>query len=67
MPRNEPRADEEHFGEAKLDEVQSANPPTTDDMIEPDADPLETEVADADLFVGDEVGEEEAEEQEHPD
>ena len=67
MARTEPRSDEEHFGEASLDEAQAENPPTTDDMIEPDADPLDTDVEDADLFVGDEVGEEEAEEQEHPD
>ena len=26
--------------------------PDTDEMIEPDADPLDTEVEDADLFVG---------------
>jgi hypothetical protein len=27
-------------------------PPDKDEMIEPDADPLDTEVEDADLFVG---------------
>jgi hypothetical protein len=63
MERNEPRADEEHFGEASLGEAQSSNPPDADDMIEPDAEALDTDVEDADLF----VGEEEAEEIEHPD
>jgi hypothetical protein len=67
MARNEPRADEEHFGEASLGEAQSDNPPDADEMIEPDADPLDTDVEDANLFVGEGVGEEEAEEQEHPD
>ena len=33
--------------------------PEHDDMIEPDADPLDTEVEDADLFLGD--GDEEPE------
>jgi hypothetical protein len=42
----------EHFGEASLGEAQSGNPPDDDDMIEPDADPLDTDVEDADLFLG---------------
>jgi hypothetical protein len=46
------RADREHFGEADLGEAQSSNPPDDDDMIEPDADPLDTDVEDADLFLG---------------
>lgn len=46
-------ADREHFGEASLGEAQAANPPDADDMIEPDADPLDTDVEDADLFLGD--------------
>ena len=68
MARTEPKAEEEHFGEARLAEAQAANPPSTDDVIEPDAEPVDTEVDEADLaVVVDEVGEEEAEEQEHPD
>jgi len=47
-----PRPDEEHFGEASLGEAQSSNPPDDPEMIEPDADPLDTDVEDADLFVG---------------
>ena len=42
----------EHFGEAGLGDAQSANPPDDPVMIEPDADPLDTEVEDADLFLG---------------
>jgi hypothetical protein len=51
-----PRPDEEGFGEADLGEAQSSNPPDDDDMIEPDADPLDTDVEDADLFLGDDDG-----------
>jgi hypothetical protein len=40
--------------EAGLGEAQSANPPDEPDMIEPDADPLDTDVEDADLFLGEE-------------
>ena len=58
MERSEPRPDEEHFGEASLGEAQSSNPPDEDDMIEPDADPLDTDVEDADLFLGDEDAQE---------
>jgi hypothetical protein len=47
---NEP--DREHFGEASLGEAQSSNPPDDPEMIEPDADPLDTDVEDADLFLG---------------
>ena len=43
----------ERFGEAGLGDAQSANPPDDPVMIEPDADPLDTEVEDADLFLGD--------------
>ena len=50
-PRSRP--DEEHFGEASLGDAQSSHPPAADDMIEPDADPLDTDVEDADLFLGD--------------
>ena len=40
-------------GEAGLGDAQSSNPPDDDEMIEPDADPLDTDVEDADLFLGD--------------
>jgi hypothetical protein len=36
-----------------LGHAQSSNPPDDPDMIEPDADPLDTDVEDADLFLGD--------------
>jgi hypothetical protein len=52
MERMGPRPDEEHFGEADLGHAQSSNPPDDPDMIEPDADPLDTDVEDADLFLG---------------
>lgn len=52
-------SDQENFGEADLGDAQSSNPPDDPEMIEPDADPLDTDVEDADLFVGD--GEEEEE------
>jgi hypothetical protein len=54
MERSDPRPDEEGFGEASLGEAQSSNPPDDDDMIYPDADPLDTDAEDADLFLGDE-------------
>ena len=56
-------SDREHFGEASLGEAQSANPPDDDEMIEPDADPLDTDVEDADLFLGDGDEEYEGEEE----
>ena len=43
----------ERFGEAGLGDAQSQNPWDHPDMIEPDADPLDTDVEDADLFLGD--------------
>jgi hypothetical protein len=46
------RAAREHFGEASLGEGQSANPPDDPDMIEAWTDPLDTDVEDADLFLG---------------
>jgi len=52
MERSGPGPQRENFGEASLGEGQSANPPDDDDMIEPDADPLDTDVEDADLFLG---------------
>ena len=51
--------DHEGFGEASLGEAQSSNPPDDPEMIEPDADPLDTDVEDADLFLGE--GDEEPE------
>jgi hypothetical protein len=47
-----PRPDEEKFGEAGLGSAQSSNPPDDPAMIEPWADPLDTDVEDADLFLG---------------
>ncbi len=52
MNRSGPGPDREHFGEASLGEGQSSNPPDDPEMIEPDADPLDTDVEDADLFLG---------------
>jgi len=49
--------DQENFGEASLGEAQADNPPDADDMIEPDADPLDTDVEDADLFLGEDADE----------
>lgn len=48
------RPDEEGFGEAGLGEAQSSNPPDDPDMIRPQSDPLDTDVEDADLYLGDE-------------
>ena len=44
----DPRADEEHFGEASLGDAQSSDPPEDPEMILEDADDLE----DADIAVG---------------
>jgi len=62
MERSGSGPQRENFGEASLGEGQSANPPDDDDMIEPDADPLDTDVEDADLFLGLEDDEEEPDE-----
>jgi hypothetical protein len=54
--------DREGFGAADLGDAQADNPPDDSDYIEPDADPLDTDVEDADLFLGegdDEPGAEE--------
>jgi hypothetical protein len=59
MERTGPGSDRENFGEADLGDAQSANPPDDPEMIEPDADPLDTDVEDADLFLGSEDEEEE--------
>jgi hypothetical protein len=45
-------SDREHFGESDLANAQSSNPPDDPDMINADADPLDTDVEDADLFLG---------------
>jgi hypothetical protein len=45
-------SDQEDWGQASLGDAQSSNPPDDPDMIEPDADPLDTDVEDADLFLG---------------
>ena len=42
----------ERCGEAGLGDAQSQNPADDPEMIEPDADPLDTDVEDADLFLG---------------
>ena len=47
-----PRPDGEPIGEASLGAAQSSNPPDDADMIDPTADPLDTDVEDADLFRG---------------
>jgi hypothetical protein len=64
MERSGSGPQRENFGEASLGEGQSANPPDDDDMIEPDADPLDTDVEDADLFLGLEDDEDEPDEDE---
>jgi hypothetical protein len=45
-------SDQENWGQGSLGDIQSSNPPDDPDMIEPDADPLDTDVEDADLFLG---------------
>jgi hypothetical protein len=59
MERSGPGPDREDFGEVSLGESQSTNPPDDPEMIDPDADPLDTDVEDADLFLGLEDDEEE--------
>ena len=51
MERSGAGPDREDFGEASLGDTQWSDPPD-DPMIEPDADPLDTDVEDADLFLG---------------
>jgi hypothetical protein len=43
-----------------IGEDEPTNPGDDDDMIEPDADPIDTEVEDADFFLGEEGGGEDA-------
>jgi len=50
--------DHEDFRQASLGEAQSSNPPDDPEMIYEDADPLDTDVEDADLFLGEEDEEE---------
>jgi hypothetical protein len=52
MERFGPRPDEEDFGESGLGGAQSSHPRDNPEMIYPDADPLDTDVEDADLFLG---------------
>jgi hypothetical protein len=59
MERYDPGPEREDFHEASLGDAQSSNPPDDPDMIDPDADPLDTAVEDADLFLGLEDEEEE--------
>jgi hypothetical protein len=61
MKHHGPWFEREAFGEASLGAAQSSNPPDDPDMIEPDADPLDTDVEDADLFLGREDDEDEDE------
>jgi hypothetical protein len=42
----------EEFDQESLGDFQSSNPPDDPEMIEPDADQLDTDVEDADLFLG---------------
>jgi hypothetical protein len=63
--REGPRPDEEGFGEASLGEAEADNPPDDPEMIEDDADPLDTEIEDADFFIGtDELDEDDYEDEE---
>jgi hypothetical protein len=50
--------DHDDFGQAGLGEAQSSNPPDDPEMINEDAEPLDTDVEDADLFLGEEDEEE---------
>ena len=45
-------SDQENWGQGSLGDIQSSNLPDDPAMIEPDADPLDTDVEDADLFLG---------------
>jgi len=42
----------QRFGEAGLGDAQSQNPADDPEMIHSDADPLDTDVEDAELFLG---------------
>jgi hypothetical protein len=52
MERQGQGPEHEDLRQASLGEGQSSNPPDDPEMIEPDADPLDTDVEDADLFLG---------------
>jgi hypothetical protein len=52
MARRGRRQDQEGFGEVDLGHAQADNPPDAPDMLEPDASTLDTDVEDADLFLG---------------
>ena len=47
-----PRPAEGPFGEASLGAAQSSNPPDDPYMIDPTADPLDTDVEDAEFLRG---------------
>ena len=48
-----PESEWDNPPDADLGHAQSSNPPDDPDMIYADADPLDTDVEDADLFLGD--------------
>jgi hypothetical protein len=52
MEKPASRPDRVGGGAADLGDAQSSNPPDDPEYIEPDADPLDTDVEDADLFLG---------------
>lgn len=52
MDPRPPGEEREHFAMADLGHAQSSSPGLDPDMIEPDADPLDTTVEDADFFLG---------------
>ena len=56
--RRRSRPDQEGFGEAVLGSGQASNPRDDPEMLEPDASVLDTDVEDADLFLGLEEDEE---------
>jgi hypothetical protein len=52
MERRRTRPEQEHFGEASLGQGQAANARDDPEMLFPDASKLDTDVEDADLFLG---------------
>ncbi len=52
MDPERPNPEEHDSREASLGDAQSTNPPDDPEMIEPASDPLDTDVEDADLFLG---------------
>jgi hypothetical protein len=45
-------SDQDGFDQDGLGDLESSNPVDDPEMMEPDADPLDTDVEDADLFLG---------------